>query len=65
MIKVMITAHAKILQVRNRRHAAAIFVDGSSFEVIDCTNSTNCRIQGVNVRVTAPLWLMQEGMFRG
>uniref|UniRef100_A0A7C3RE50 Uncharacterized protein n=2 Tax=Archaeoglobus fulgidus TaxID=2234 RepID=A0A7C3RE50_ARCFL len=43
----MITAHAKILQVRNRRHAAAIFVDGSSFEVIDCTNSTNCRIQGV------------------
>jgi len=42
----MITT-SKILQVKNRRHIAAVYVNGSRIEVIDCTNTTNCRIQGV------------------
>lgn len=47
MIKMMITAESTILQVKNRRHTAVIYVNGSKIEVVDCSNSTNCRIQGV------------------
>ncbi len=38
---------SKVLQVKNKRHIVAVYVDGTSIEVIDCTNATNCRIQGV------------------
>ncbi len=47
MIKTMVTAQPKILQVKNRRHVAIVYVNGGEIEVIDCTNSVNCRIQGV------------------
>ena len=43
----MLNPDGSVLQVRNRRHVAVIYVRESSFEVLECSNSSNCRIQGV------------------
>lgn len=48
MIKPMVSAKSIIIQIRNRDNTAVIYVNEENFlEVIDCSNSKNCRIQGV------------------
>ncbi len=36
-----------ILEVRNRYHSAVIYINNKNVEVVECTNSSACRIQGV------------------
>ncbi len=36
-----------ILEVKNKRNSAIIYVKDQNIEVLECTNSTSCRIQGV------------------
>jgi hypothetical protein len=43
----MPNVESNVLQVRNRHNIAVIYVSDSSFEVLECSNNPNCRIQGV------------------
>ena len=36
-----------ILEVRNRYHTAVIYINNKNVEVVECTNSPSCKIQGV------------------
>ncbi len=43
----MVTIQSYILEVKNKRSSAIIYINGQEVEVLECTNSTSCRIQGV------------------
>lgn len=43
----MVTTQSYILEVKNKRSSAVLYVGDEEIEVLECTNSTSCRIQGV------------------
>ncbi|WP_290597740.1 MULTISPECIES: hypothetical protein [unclassified Archaeoglobus] len=43
----MVTIQSYILEVKNKRNSAIIYIRDQNIEVLECSNSVSCRIQGV------------------
>lgn len=43
----MVTTQSYILEVKNKRSSAVLYFSDGEIEVLECTNTTSCRIQGV------------------
>ncbi|WP_202320037.1 hypothetical protein [Archaeoglobus neptunius] len=43
----MMSSKNAILEIRNRRHSAVVYINDTKIEVLECSNTTSCKIQGV------------------
>ncbi len=56
-----------VVEVKNKRSSALIALNQNKYDVIDCSNKTNCKMQGLGFKCPAycPYIVEAKKFFRG